>query len=1133
MRFKFDECFKAGSKYNLGGIKSGSSSFVLANFVTQIDKNILIIAKDIASEKKLITEIKFYNPDLEILHFANYEVLAYDNSTPHIDILSSRIKTLNILQNTSKKVVTITTIESLFSRISPIEFINSYSFMLKIGEHLNIDEFSNKLISSGYLRVSKVQASGEFSIKGSIIDIFAMGVNSSQDKAIRIDLFDDEIEEIRIFDTKTQLSIEKITQLTILPAREFSFDKNAREMFLKNHLELFNNQNDYIYQSVKNNIIPAGIEFYLPLFFHKTNSLFDYISSESIVCFENGLSELSDDLLKNFTKLYDNSANLDYKSITPDLVFLEKNEFFTKLNKFNQFIFHSNKEKNNLVIGLPPAVKVQEKTTDKSSLHKLEKFLKTTDNKVLISVGSMSRLSILQELLDVKINQIKLFADLNTSKEKINILVSEIISGFTADNLTILTEENIFDTAIYNQKRRKRAKHKDFDEAIKSLIEINTGNAIVHENYGVGRYLGLKTENFDEIENDFIEIEYAGGAKLLIPIDEIGLISRYSGGIQSPPLHKLGSQNWSKAKKKAMEAMYDIASELLKIYAARELESGFSINPPSSSYEDFVIKFAFEETPDQISACEDVVLDMRSDKPMDRLICGDVGFGKTEVAMRAAFLAVENNSQVAILVPTTLLANQHYTSFIDRFDGFAINIAVLSRFQTPKQQKIIKENLANGKVDIVIGTHKLIQNTIKYKNLGLVIIDEEHRFGVSQKEKFKEIRSKCNILTMSATPIPRTLNLALGSLREMSIIATPPKGRVAVQTFVIEFSDKKIKEACSRELHRGGQIFFLHNDIDSIDNMAEKISTLMPNVEIRIAHGQMPSAELEIIMGDFYHGRFQILVCTTIIETGIDIQMANTIIINNAGNFGLSQLHQLRGRVGRSHHKAYAYLMVKSFQSLTKDAKKRLDAIESLEELGAGFMLANHDLEIRGAGDILGKNQSGKISEIGFNLYYDLLDRTIKSIKNNTKLDFKNNKKIAIDLGISTIIPSDYIFDVHSRLEFYQKIEKGSIDNNIQIEMIDRFGLLPDSCKNLFAKKGLENIALDIGVESINAFVDRVLIKFNKDAKIDFAKVIKLIQTQSAIYKLKDQTTLVYYYKDLLGIDRIYAIQELLKNVRT
>ena len=711
------------------------------------------------------------------------------------------------------------------------------------------------------------------------------------------------------------------------------------------------------------------------------------------------------------------------------------------------------------------------------------------------------------------------------------------MKAFFLSEIAIITENNLFGKDAVKQRRRRRAKHKDFDEAIKSLVEIQLGDPVVHEHYGVGRYLGLKSRSFDGNQQDFLSLEYANGSVLMVPIAALNLISRYSGASSdNAPLHKLGSQQWTKAKRKAAEALYDVAAELLEIYAKRQSQKGFAYPAPNDSYSSFVSSFPFEETPDQLKTMDDVLLDMQSERPMDRLVCGDVGFGKTEIAMRAAFIAVESGKQVAILVPTTLLANQHEQTFNDRFSKFPIVIKSLSRFQNTKEQNEIKSHLNDGKIDIIIGTHKLIQGTIKYHNLGLIIIDEEHRFGVKQKEALKKIRGQSDILTMTATPIPRSLNMALGSLREMSIIATPPAKRTAIQTFVDEWDKNTIKEACSRELHRGGQIFVVHNDIDTIDNMAESLSDLMPNLQIRIAHGQMPSKELEQIMADFYHQRFQLLVCTTIIETGIDIPSANTIIINNAQNFGLAQLHQLRGRVGRSHHKAYAYLIIKSHQSITANARKRLDAIASLEELGAGFMLANHDLEIRGAGDLLGENQSGKISEIGFNLYHDLLKRTIKAIKNNTKFDIKDAlvEEVEINSGIACIIPDTYLPDVHERLVLYKRIASAVNDDelkDLKIEMIDRFGLLPDQTNNLFESTSLKIQSKEIGILKINIYDEKLEITLNEKNLIDTSKIINLIQTKPQQFQLKNQNTLISNETMEADFSRIRSASKLISNL--
>ena len=780
---------------------------------------------------------------------------------------------------------------------------------------------------------------------------------------------------------------------------------------------------------------------------------------------------------------------------------------------------------------------------DAQAKHPLAKFLNFSrkfKGKILIVCESEGRQSVLTDLLNnhdlapINVDHWHAFIQ---GEQKLYITNADLGDGLLTEDIAVITEINLFGADVVKQQRRRRAKHKDFDEAIKSLVEIKIGDPIVHESYGVGRYLGLKTQTFDDLAQDFLMLEYANGSKLMVPMTSLNLISRYSGASpDSAPLHKLGTNQWTKAKQKAHEALHDIAAELLEIYAKRQSQIGFAFPEPDDAYSSFVASFPFEETPDQLKTMGEVLADMQSIRPMDRLVCGDVGFGKTEIAMRAAFLAVESGKQVVILVPTTLLANQHLQSFKDRFINYPIEIAALSRFQTPKEQTQIKEKLQSGKIDIVIGTHKLIHGSIKYQDLGLVIIDEEHRFGVKQKEALKKIRGQSDILTMTATPIPRTLNMALGSLRELSIIATPPQGRSAIQTFVNEWDDGTIKEACSRELHRGGQIFVVHNDIDSIDNMAENLKTLMPNIHVRIAHGQMPTRELERIMSDFYHGRFQILVCTTIIETGIDIPNANTIIINNAQNFGLAQLHQLRGRVGRSHHRAYAYLVIKSHQSLSANAKKRLDAIESLEELGAGFMLANHDLEIRGAGDLLGDNQSGKISEIGFNLYHDLLKRTIDAMRagKQINLDDPINHEIEIDTGLGCIIPQTYLGDVHERLVLYKRIANAKNNDelkDLQIEMVDRFGLLPDSTKNLFAATRLKLFSDKIGIDKISLYDDKAHLTFSDKTTVEPIKIINLIQQQPKVYQLKGQNQLIYKENMPEDIRRIEQVSDLLSKL--
>ena len=1131
--------FSSDLKKNYWGSLFGSSeALALTEFAESNKGVVLYIARDIAHHDEIKKALLFFKKSIKILDFSSWEVLAFDHFSPHPDIVSSRIHTLSKLSSIETAIV-VTTVETLSQRLCPKDYINKYSLNLKTRQNLEIDSFTESLIKIGYRRVTTVMEPGEFSLKGALIDLYPMGAANPY----RIDLFDNEIDSIRSFDPSTQRSIDVIEEVYLLPAREFASDNQSINIFKKNYLSEFGSTDGFIYTEVSEGRYPGGIEFYLPLFFDRTDTLFDYIPNISSIVYQKGLGELlktqSNELLERFEYCQN---SLERLPLPINKVFLDSSDFFSALNDKKQIQIQTSKIQQNTGLNfsssiLPP-LKIEAQA--KKPLNKLIKFIESFRGRVLIVCESDGRQSVLVDLLSsygLKPTQCSDWIDFINQSSKLCITSARLNEGVVFEKIAIISENNLFGKDAIKQQRRRRAKHKDFDEAIKSLVEIQLGDPVVHEHYGIGRYLGLESRSFDENQQDFLSLEYANGSKLMVPITNLNLISRYSGASSDhAPLHKLGSQQWTKAKRKAAEALYDVAAELLEIYAKRQSQKGFSYPAPNDSYSSFVSSFKFEETPDQLKTMNDVLLDMQSDRPMDRLVCGDVGFGKTEIAMRAAFLAVESGKQVAILVPTTLLANQHYQTFNDRFSKFPIVIKSLSRFQDMKEQKQIKMELKEGKIDIVIGTHKLIQGDIKYQKLGLIIIDEEHRFGVKQKESLKKIRGQSDILTMTATPIPRSLNMALGSLRELSIIASPPAKRTAIQTFVDLWDDNTIIEACSRELHRGGQIFVVHNEIDTIDNMAESFKALMPNLKIRIAHGQMPSKELEQIMTDFYHQRFQVLVCTTIIETGIDIPSANTIIINNAQNFGLAQLHQLRGRVGRSHHKAYAYLVIKSHQSITQNAKKRLDAIASLEELGAGFMLANHDLEIRGAGDLLGENQSGKISEIGFNLYHDLLKRTIHAIKNNTQLDIKEalTEEVEINPGIACIIPDTYLPDVHERLILYKRIASANNEEelkDLKIEMIDRFGALPDSTSNLFESSSLKNYSNHIGVLKINIYDDKAEITLNEKNSIDTSKIINLIQTKPHQFQLKNQKTLIV--KEVMEADqfRIKKISDIVKSL--
>ena len=1134
--------FSNGLTEYWGSLYGSSEALSLIEFSKTQKKVVLYIANDISHSIEIHKALDFYKSPLKILSFPNWEILAFDHFSPHPDIISERLKTLSQLEKLEQGIV-ITSLESLTQRLCPKNYISRYSFNIEVGSPLVLESFINKLLKTGYRRSSKVMEQGEFCIRGALIDIYPMGSKTP----FRIDLFDNEVDSIRTFNPSTQMSIDTINKIYLLPAREFSADEKSISLFKSNYKQVFDNTKGFIYDEVSEGRLPNGIEFYLPLFFNKTDTLLDYLPINTVIAFQKGINSVAIEQNKEIIDRFEHAQHsLDRPPLPINKVFMSSDDLFNELNSKQKLIIQPSKSNQrkalNFSVNILPPIKIESQT--KNPLDKLINFICNFKGRILVVCDSQGRQSVLSDLLHsnkLKATNSSGWIDFINQDEELCITNASLSEGMVCNGFAIITENNLFGTDVVKQKRRRRAKHKDFDEAIKNLIEIQLGDPIVHEFYGVGRYLGLETRSFDDNQQDFLSLKYANNAKLMVPITSLNLISRYSGAsIENAPLHKLGSQQWSKAKKRATEALYDVAAELLEIYAKRESQKGFAYPKPTDAYSSFVASFTFEETPDQIKTMESVLYDMQSEKPMDRLVCGDVGFGKTEIAMRAAFLAVEAGKQVAVLVPTTLLSSQHYQTFVDRFIKYPIVIKPLSRFQSQKEQKQTKELLKKGQIDIVIGTHKLIQGSIQYKSLGLIIIDEEHRFGVKQKETLKKLRGQSDILTMTATPIPRTLNMALGSLRELSIIATPPAKRSAIQTFVDEWDDETVQEACSRELHRGGQIFVLHNDIDTIDNMAEIITELIPKLNVRVVHGQMPSKELERIMTDFYHQRFQVLVCTTIIETGIDIPTANTIIINDAQNFGLAQLHQLRGRVGRSHHKAYAYLIIKSRQSISADAKKRLDAIASLEELGAGFMLANHDLEIRGAGDLLGENQSGKISEIGFNLYHDLLKRTVYAIKNNKKINLEDVsiKEIEINTGISCIIPQTYLDDVHERLIFYKRISSATNDdelNELKIEMIDRFGLLPDSINNLFASTSLRIFSEKIGINKINIFDDKAEMTLNNMNNIEPNKIIDLIQESPQTFQLKHKHTIVFkatMKEDVSRIEKIRCLVESLSEAQ-
>ncbi len=1111
---------KPGMKSQWGKLYGSALTLAISNLAQQSGQFITLITSDMPSAQKLKYELSFFleESDLNILTLPDWETLAYDQFSPHQDIISERLATLYHLPHL-KKGVLIVPLSTLMHRLMPLDYINDNTLLLDKGMTLDIAQFRRDLEKRGYRCVANVYEHGEFAVRGSIIDLYPMGSTLPY----RLDLFDDEIDSIKTFDIETQRSINSIDSINMMPAREFPLDKQSIEQFREQYRNILGGEltESTIYNEVGQGISPAGIEYYLPLFFSQTTTLFDYLPEKSVIVNFTDLEAVTDQFITDTEQRYEQYRhNISRPILAPQHLFLKTDELFSNLKKYPRIICQSFEFQEkagvfNFASEKPPSLTIatQTATQIETALDKLLQYVqsaKKDKQRILFCAETAGRRETLLELFKPYKIYPKIFTSWNsfqTSDKPMGICIAPLDEGMQLADIILISEPQLYGQQVM-QRRRRKNKSQANDAIINTLAELQVGAPVVHEDNGVGRYLGLETITLGNETTEFLALEYAGGDKLYVPVASLHLISRYTGSNpDTAPLHKLGSGQWEKAKRKAREKIRDVAAELLEIYAQREAQQGFVYRYDEQQYHAFASEFPFEETPDQQKAIENVIEDMSGPRPMDRLICGDVGFGKTEVAMRASFLAVSGGKQVAILVPTTLLSQQHTENFQSRFAEWPIKVAGLSRFQTKKEQDIILKGVADGTIDIVIGTHKLLQESIKYKQLGMVIIDEEHRFGVRQKDRFKKLRSKVDILTLTATPIPRTLNMSLAGIRDFSIIATPPARRLSIKTFVQQWSNETIKEACQREIMRGGQIFVLHNNVQTIGKKARELAELIPEAKVDIAHGQMREKELETVMRDFYHQRFNILVCTTIIETGIDIPTANTIIIERADRFGLAQLYQLRGRVGRSHHKAYAYLTIPEKKSMTADALKRLEAIESIEVLGAGFTLATHDLEIRGSGELLGEGQSGQIHEIGFTLYTELLERAVKSLKDgkDPETETAAHHGTEIDMHIPALIPDDYMPDIHTRLVMYKRIANAQDDvtlKDIQVEMIDRFGLLTDQIKNLFAVTSLKLRATPLDILSIDYSENGGRIIFSDQPNIDPMKIINLIQTKSVLYKL-------------------------------
>ncbi|WP_447928803.1 transcription-repair coupling factor [Vreelandella sp. EE27] len=1099
---------------------------------------LLVVTPSTASAQRLEQDLAFYS-QVPVLPFPDWETLPYDSFSPHQDIVSARLRTLKLLQDGVKGIVLVP-INTLMQRLPPVDYIAGRVMTLEAGTTLERESFRESLSRAGYRAVETVYEPGEYAMRGALIDLFAMGM----DEPIRIDLFDDEIDTLRHFDPANQRSTDKVDKIELLPAHEYSLSRSAIACFREQFETLFDvdPRQCALYNDALKAIPSPGLEQYLPLFFDETASLFEHVTPDTRVALLPGVFEAAEQHWRSIESRFENlGVDPTRPLLPPHRAFIPVNEIFSAIKERPRLELVSEEDANRhahtpKAHELPTlAVNARAKEPFASLLEFLEQH---PDTRVLFVAESRGRREALEELLaplHLKLPHVESFSAFLQGGERAAITESQVGSGLwlTEPNVAVISETELFGDVVRQSRRQEKATD-DNELAVRHLSELKEGAPVVHQAHGVGRYLGLEALEAGGQANEFLALEYDGGAKLYVPVDSLHLISRYNGADdEHAPLHKLGSDQWEKARRKAAEKIRDTAAELLDIYARREAQQGTVYETPDEEYSRFAASFPFEETPDQKNAIEAVIGDMISPQPMDRVVCGDVGFGKTEVAMRAAFLAVQSGRQVVVLVPTTLLARQHFENFRDRFADTAVNISLISRFTGGKEMTKTLESIKEGQSDIVIGTHKLLSKSVELPKMGLLIIDEEHRFGVAQKEKLKTLRAEIDILTLTATPIPRTLNMAMSGIRDLSIIATPPARRLSVKTFVQQRNESLIKEALLREILRGGQVYVLHNEVKTIENTAEQIRELVPEARVGVAHGQLPERSLERVMSDFYHRRFNVLVCSTIIETGIDVPSANTILIERADKFGLAQLHQLRGRVGRSHHQAYAYLLTPPPKAMTRDAVKRLEAISASDDLGAGFTLASHDMEIRGAGELLGDEQSGQMETIGYSLYMEMLDRAVKAIRagKTPNIDAPFNSGLEISLNLPALIPNDYIHDVQQRLVMYKRIANTQSDSELkelQVELIDRFGLLPDALKNLIRQTQLRHRAEPLGIARIEAGESRGRVLFTHDTQVDPLTLVKLIQTSPERYRLDGSDTLRFEFEMEKIEQRFEAVENLL-----
>jgi len=1126
-------------RIRFGPLHGSSDALGLARLAAT-QRPLAIVCASALEAQRLRDEIPWFAPELRVALFPDWETLPYDAFSPHHDLVSERLETLYRVTQGEFDVLIVPATTALY-RLPPAGYLAAYTFFLQQGARLDADKLRSQLTLAGYTHVTQVVAPGEYCVRGGLIDLFPMGAALPY----RIDLADDEIDSIRTFDVDTQRTVFKVSEIRLLPAREFPMDEAARNRFRQQFRGAFEGDvsKSPIYRDVSNGVPPAGIEYYLPLFFEETGTLFDYLPPEASVVLHHDVHAAIEEFWRDTSSRYQLLRGDRERPLLPPMqLFLTAEQFFVALRALARLDVHppslARADADAFSAEALPPLAVERRAAD--PLHLLKDFLAATPTRTLVLAESAGRRETMLEYFaeyGLTPAQCADFAQFLAGAERFVLGVGPLAGGFAlrAEGIAIVTEAELYAGTARSRIAREREKT-SVEGMLRDLSELAIGDPVVHEQHGIGRYRGLHNIDLGEGATEFLQLEYAGADKLYVPVAQLHVLSRYAGGPpETAPLHRLGGDQWEKAKRKAARQARDTAAELLNLYAQRAARTGHEFSVKPHDLDAFAEGFGFEETVDQAAAITSVVEDMRVPRPMDRLVCGDVGFGKTEVALRAAFVAVADGKQVAVLTPTTLLAEQHFNTFSDRFADWPVRVAELSRFRTGKEQQASLAALAEGRIDIVVGTHKLLSRDVKFKNLGLAIVDEEHRFGVRQKEALKRLRAEVDVLTLTATPIPRTLAMSLEGLRDLSVIATAPARRLAIKTFVAPYSVGLIREACLRELKRGGQIYFLHNDVATIESARERLVALLPEARIAVAHGQLRERELERVMREFLQQRTNLLICSTIIETGIDIPTANTIVIDRADKFGLAQLHQLRGRVGRSHHQAYAYLLTPPEEALTSAAKKRLEAIQMMEELGSGFYLAMQDLEIRGAGEVLGEAQSGEIQDVGFNLYTDMLNHAVRALKNGREPDLAQPLGVTteINLHVPALLPAAYCSDVHERLAIYKRLANCETEDGLNAmheELVDRFGVPPEQVQALLESHRLRIRSRRLGIARLDATADAIVLQFDAEPAIDPARIIQLIQSRRG-WRLQGPSKLRVEQPSATLRERAQGVREVLREL--